>query len=151
MLPSEASAIQAALGVLWKTSSDVLEIRTNSPEKPFTKRGVLSTVNSLFDPLGIMSPVILKGRLIQRKILSLIKSKEDTSSDVDYDDPLPDVFRSQWNEWVQSLTSFNKLQIPRSFLPKGFQPVRQKLHIFCDASDDAIDYVAYLKSVDSHD
>ena len=41
MLPSEASAIQAALGVLWKTSSDVLEIRTNSPEKTFTKRGVL--------------------------------------------------------------------------------------------------------------
>ena len=151
MLPSEASAIQAALGVLWKTSSDVLEIRTNSPEKPFTKRGVLSTVNSLFDPLGIMSPVILKGRLLQRKILSSIKSKEDTSSDVDWDDPLPDVFRTQWNEWVQSLTSFNKLQIPRSFLPMGFQPVKQELHIFCDASDDAIGYVAYLKSVDSHD
>ena len=55
------------------------------------------------------------------------------------------------------MSGFNLLPVSTSckflaaFRYKGFQPVRQELHIFCDASDDAIGYVAYLKSVDSHD
>ena len=38
--------------------------------KPFTCRGVLSTVDSLFDPMGFLAPVTIQGRLILRELSS---------------------------------------------------------------------------------
>ena len=48
--------------------------------KPFTRRGVLSTVNSLYDPLGFLAPITIQGRLLLR---DLTKQAED------WDTPLP--------------------------------------------------------------
>ena len=52
-----------------------------SPEiKPTTRRGVLSTVNSLYDPMGFIAPVTIQGKLILRKVISFT---------TDWDEPLP--------------------------------------------------------------
>ena len=37
---------------------------TTLPEKPFTCRGIFSTVSSLFDPLGFVAPIILEPKLM---------------------------------------------------------------------------------------
>ena len=34
-------------------------------EKPKTKRGMLSTRSSAYDPLGFVAPFILQGRILQ--------------------------------------------------------------------------------------
>ena len=60
---------QSALGKVWDTTSDVLAPRLNVPDKEFTKRGVLSVICSIFDPMGFISPVLLGGRLFLRNIL----------------------------------------------------------------------------------
>ena len=39
------------------------------PQRSFTRRGILSIINSLYDPIGLISPVVLQGRFIQRELL----------------------------------------------------------------------------------
>ena len=43
---------QSALGIVWDTTSDVLAPRLNVPDKEFMKKGVLSVICSIFDPMG---------------------------------------------------------------------------------------------------
>ena len=46
-LPSEK-----ALGVLWAVESDSLGCHVSVPDKAVTRRGILSVVSSVYDPLG---------------------------------------------------------------------------------------------------
>ena len=149
LLPNEKPSPQNTLGLSWNTVTDKLEVNASTPQRPFTKRGVLSVVNSLFDPLGIICPAVLGGRLIQRAILSTAKSDEEGPDTYDWDDPLPETLKSQWDVWISSLLDLSSLQIPRSLLPSNYTPVSQELHIFSDASDHAIGHVSYLRSEDS--
>ena len=55
-----------AVGVAWSVRDDEFVVRVDIIKKPFTKRSILSVINSIFDPVGMVSPVVLKGRLIQR-------------------------------------------------------------------------------------
>ena len=142
-LPSESENC-AALGVQWNTESDKFLLIPNLPSRPFTKRGILSTINSLFDPVGIASPIILYGRLMQRQILTNKSHLEN----YEWDDLLPSQYFSPWSDWLSSLDQLSQFHIPRGFYPEGFNPKRQELHVFCDASEHAIGHVNYLRSID---
>ena len=65
--------IQRSLGTFWCIESDTLGCRIELKDKPATRHGILSTISSVYDPLGIVSPVILVG-----------------NQNVDWDDPLHD-------------------------------------------------------------
>ena len=59
---------QNILGVSWESRADTLHITPrdklmNVASGKFTKRKVLSLVSSLFDPLGWLSPLSIKGRI----------------------------------------------------------------------------------------
>ena len=73
-LRQDVLPIQRALGVQWNLENDQLTFNVSIPEKPLTRRGVLSIVNSLYDPLGLVAPVILVGKLLLQKLL--IRGKE---------------------------------------------------------------------------
>ncbi|XP_061923831.1 uncharacterized protein LOC133663402 isoform X2 [Entelurus aequoreus] len=98
---------------------------------------VLSTVNSVFDPLGFLSPVIIQGRLLLRE-LSLHTTEWDSA--------LPEDMRGKWIEWQQSLQCLSNLQMPRTYsnIPLS-QAKCVELCIFSDASMKAICAVAYIK------
>ena len=51
--------INRTLGLHWDAETDVFCFKTVSPDKPATKRGILSTISSLFDRLGFFFPFIL--------------------------------------------------------------------------------------------
>lgn len=57
-LDLDLDQVERALGVYWDTQSDTFRFRTVQACKPFTKRGVLSIVSSLFDPLGFLAPFV---------------------------------------------------------------------------------------------
>ncbi|XP_030844124.1 uncharacterized protein LOC115925090 [Strongylocentrotus purpuratus] len=54
--------IERAIDLQWCIESDSFNFRITFADKPCTGRGVLSTVMSLYDPLGLIAPVTLRGR-----------------------------------------------------------------------------------------
>lgn len=60
--------VQRSLGMRWDLNADSFFFEVAEDLKPFTRRGVLSTVNSLFDPLGFLSPLTIEGKIILRDI-----------------------------------------------------------------------------------
>lgn len=75
--------------------------------------------------------------------------KKAMNSKVDWDDPLPDDLHAEWEKWRRSLFSLESLRIPRMFV--DIQNVtRSELHTFCDASQDDIGAVTYVKLYNVH-
>lgn len=84
---SDDIPLERSLGLYWNLEQDSLTFRISDEDKPYTRRGILSTLNSVYDPLGIAAPVILRGKLILRKLM--MKS-------VDWDEPLSEEYRLEW-------------------------------------------------------
>ena len=135
---------QSALGMAWNTDTDTLTINCNILDRPFTRRGILATVNSIFDPLGIISPILLEGRLLQRELLNSTAE----GSAVDWDIELSDDHKAAWDIWKSSLTKLNGISIPRSYTAIDFDIQKVKLHAFCDASVHGTGYAIYIQHID---
>ena len=148
ILPVQSSIYHKTLGITWLTDHDQFIISTDVPHKPYTKRGILSVINSIYDPLGILCPVILQGKIIQREVLPS-KSQDLDLFKYGWDDILPDQYKSAWNKWLDSLALVKDVSLKRSFYPLNFNPVSQDLHAFADASNDAIGYVIYIRSINN--
>ena len=82
--------IERALRVYWSLENDTLGFQIILKDIPLMKRGVLSSINTIFDPLGIAGPFLLKGRKILQQI---------TTSRSGWDEPLPDSERKAWEQW----------------------------------------------------
>lgn len=48
---------QGSLGLSWNMRTDTLMFQIADDQEPFTYRGMLSTVNGLYDPLGFLALV----------------------------------------------------------------------------------------------
>lgn len=53
--------IQQTLWLFWEIAGDTFTYEVSSDNKPFTKRGVLSTLKIILDPLSMVSPVTVQG------------------------------------------------------------------------------------------
>jgi hypothetical protein len=58
-LGSEELPVQRSLGLSWNISNDYFVFRVCTELKPFTRRGALSVINSIFDPIGFTSPITM--------------------------------------------------------------------------------------------
>ncbi len=131
--------MERALGVQWCISSDKFQFRVRVKEHPFTRRGVLSTVASIFDPLGFVAPIILKGKQILQRMCQ---------DKVGWDDSLPDDLRPRWEAWLQDLHNLSSVEIPRHYIPLAVKEVRQcELHHFSDTSVSGYGMCSYLRVV----
>ena len=68
-----------------------------------TKRGVLAKLPKIYDPLGVVSPTMLSGKLVYRAVCDSKKA---------WDAPIADPLCRQWNKWESELPA--KVEIPRS-------------------------------------
>ena len=132
--------LQRSVGVLWNLETDSVPFQKSNKERPYTRRGVLATVNSLYDHLGFVTPVTM-----QEKALLCERSAEQN----DWDEPLPSVKQEEWNRWKESLKDLQHLLIARCYTPFSQSITqRRELCIFSDASTMATGPVAYLKTID---
>lgn len=60
--------VQTVLGVKWSVNSDTFSFKVALDEKPAPRRGILSTVASVFDPLGFLAPFLLLGKKILQEM-----------------------------------------------------------------------------------
>ncbi|XP_069133524.1 uncharacterized protein [Argopecten irradians] len=117
---------QSSLGVSWNLDSDTFHFDVQLPVQSETRREMLSTLNSIFDPMGILSPFSIQGRILLREL----------TTGVSWDTPLPISYQNKWNAWKASLTSLKDIQIPRMFTPISTSIADDvQLHVYCDASE----------------
>ena len=141
--------IQRSLGVYWDIEKDRFIFRVSLQEKPFTRRGVLSIVNSVYDPLGLAFPVVLRGKLILQELVFMGK-KANNGSRLGWDDPLPENMRLCWSHWRDSLAQLEDVSVPRCYHPEGFGSTkRREIHAFSDASEEAVGTAVYLREIDT--
>ena len=124
------------LGILWHPASDQLQFFHDREEEKtkWTMRKISSRTSRLFDPLGLMSPLILEGKLI---LQSLWREK------VDWDDEAPAGLCKQYNLWLRKASASHLSHIPRR-VKSPFRSSSEKLIIFTDASSQAQAAAAYL-------
>ncbi|XP_028822925.1 uncharacterized protein LOC114778148, partial [Denticeps clupeoides] len=138
-LSGEVVPIQRSLGLLWEVTSDTFTFSVAKDLKPFTRRGVLSTINSIFDPMGFLAPVTIQGRALLREL---------TAEQSDWDTPLPEDKIGRWKVWHDSLERLRHLHVPRTYTPTSLaKAVHVQLCTFSDASTKAIGAVSYLRTV----
>lgn len=65
-----SALIQCSLGLSWDLKQDVFTFKVAATEKPFTRRGVLATVNSLFEALRVFAPIIIQGKFLLWELIS---------------------------------------------------------------------------------
>ena len=108
---------------------DAFTFLVNLPEKALTRRGILSALSSLYDPLGFDSPVILEGRLF----LQALRRRK-----ADWDEEVTTLEAQKWLEWINRLPAISNLFIPRCLKPKTLvHAINVKNHSFSDASSYA--------------
>jgi hypothetical protein len=128
-----------ALGVVWKVLDDefCFDVHVSSSSS-VTRRSVLSTLASMYDPLGFLNPVLITGKLI---------FQEATRERLSWDDAVPDSIADRWSQWIVSLGNLSNVRIPRCIKPNPWNDGVLELHVFCDASQQAYGMCCYLRCV----
>jgi hypothetical protein len=69
----------------------------------------------------------------------------------DWDLPLPEVCEQDWRERKTSLKSLEQVLIQRCFFQFSYKECAEKqMHVFSDASEQAIAAVAFVQAIDSN-
>ncbi|CAC5361143.1 unnamed protein product [Mytilus coruscus] len=141
--PSDMLPSDKALGVIWDVNEDKIKFKVKLSDKPLTRRGILSIVSSIFDPLGLVSSVTLRAKAI---VQHLCKEK------FGWDEQIPQEYHDKWKSWVKNLPCLENLSVNRCFLPRDVQHVKNvQLHLFSDGSELGYGACAYLRGVDEND
>ena len=130
-IPSER-----ALGMKWFIDSDEIGFDFTPKEKPMTRRGLLAVASSVYDPLGIASPLVLPAKLVLQ---------EACRRKLDWDDVLPEDLKKKYQQWLDFLPRISDVRIPRWLAPLTSEGIGKQLHIFSDASSEAYGVVVYLR------
>ncbi len=126
------------MGVQWNIANDSFQYNVNILAREVTKRGILSFISSIYDPLAIVSPFILTAKIILQNLCreKLVWEEEISCTAV-----------SRWNNWIKELPKLAKLNVPRYFKPENFGQIKTvELHYFSDASESGFGAVLYVKS-----
>ena len=135
---------ECALGLTWDTGTDTLSLRTKHERKTATRRGILSVLNSLYDPLGFSSPVI--------QPVKVLLQDDPCKSKLEWDEPIPPKLETQWTNWLQQLPLLASFRVPRCYQSANLGSiVSARIHHFSDASQKSYGYVSYLRLVDNQD
>lgn len=104
-----------------------------------TRRTLLSDLNRVFDPLGFLSPVLLKGKIFLQQVWTL---------KVGWDSPLPTEIAEKWESFIYELQKLKELTIPRK--AKQASGCDFQIHGFSDASQEAYGACVYIRTRDEN-
>ncbi|KAK2578329.1 hypothetical protein KPH14_012630 [Odynerus spinipes] len=126
------------LGLLWNAKSDTMQYRVEIEEKEakITKRLVLSKISQVFDPLGLLGPVIINGKWIMQQMWQL---------NTGWDEPLSQGLRETWNQYYSDLPRINQVQISRNINGENVEETFDLVG-FGDASEKAYGACLYASS-----
>ena len=113
----------------------IYEIKRISLTNSIIKRTILSDIAKIFDPLGLLGPIILFAKKIMQEIW---KRK------IEWDEAVPSSVQYSWNEFCSQLNSIENITFDRQII--SFPAEIIELHGFCDASEIGYGACIYLRS-----
>ena len=130
------------LGINWDTENDELffdfsDITSYASQLPPTNRTVLKTAAKFFDPLGFVSPVTVRLKMMFQ---GLCKDRAD------WDEELQGESRRQFEGLIAEMQRLSGLAVPRCYFSPITKSREIQLHGFSDASERAFAAVVYLRT-----
>lgn len=94
------------LGLQWESDTDCFQFGcpNHNTNPVITKHIVMSDAARLFDPLGLVGPVVVLAKIF---LQSLWQMK------IGLDDPLPEEMQEYWREYRTGLLALSSLTVPR--------------------------------------
>ncbi|KAF8793905.1 hypothetical protein HNY73_001936 [Argiope bruennichi] len=130
----------SVLGLEWNPEDDTLRCAYKKDvfeAIPLTKRSILSSANQLFDPLGILSPVTVRFKILMQ---------DCWRAKLSWDAELSDELAKKFLKLKRDLTYVDNLTIPRRLVINLKERNNLSFHVFCDASQLAYATCIYLRS-----
>ena len=132
--------LERTLGVQWCVESDSFEFNIVLQDKPCTRRGILSTVSSVYYTKGFVAPLMLQGKAILQELCVL---------NLEWNEPVPEEAKMKWERWRMELMKLQSIKIPRCYKQSQVgQVIRAELHHFSDASVHGYGPCSYLRLED---
>ncbi|XP_055523244.1 uncharacterized protein LOC129717391 [Wyeomyia smithii] len=143
---SSEMATEKVLGLWWCTATDTftfkLSPRINGEmlrgDIVPTKRQILSTLMTIYDPLGLMAHFLMFLKILLQEIWR---------SGVGWDESVKSEQLVKWQTWLRVLPQVESVSVPRCYRLKTSTGERNtiQLHVFVDASENGFAAVAYLR------
>ncbi|XP_072751044.1 uncharacterized protein [Anoplolepis gracilipes] len=98
------------LGIQWNPIDDMFQYMISTDSKSGqrdNKRIILSFIAQIFDPLGLIGPVVLVAKLLVQKLWAL---------QVDWDESLPSDIYTDWSRYKSQMKGLNKIRSPRDVI-----------------------------------
>ena len=135
----QALPVERTLGVLWDVNADRFTYTFRTANRPATRRGLLGTVCSIYDPMGFITPFTIRGKKLLQDL---------TREKVAWDEPLSGQTQEKWQAWLKELTDIGDIAIDRCLQPDEIGPIdKAELHHFSDASMQAYGAASYLRLI----
>ena len=130
---------EKALGLKWDTQNDTLGFYIKLADKPLTRRGLVSTLSSVYDPVVLGAPFLLKGRQIIQQVCR---------NRLNWDEPLDERSLHERQKWKNNLSMVEDIKIPCCYRPCGFERIiNYSLHHFSEANECGYGQATYLRMV----
>ena len=98
---------ERVLGIQWNVQTDSLtysfganKLRPN--KRDITKRQILSSTSGIYDPLGLVTAITVKAKIILRKIWAI-------SPKLEWDDFMPESISKEWNRFFEDLIAVESI------------------------------------------
>ncbi|XP_033314590.1 uncharacterized protein LOC117213346, partial [Bombus bifarius] len=126
------------LGVFWNSFDDSIlySVEVKPTPSRVTKRIISSEIAKIYDPLGLLAPVIVRAKMLLQRIWS---------SKIDWDESLPIELHTEWERYYAQLPLLNNVRFPRKAIIESAMEI--ELHGFCDASEKAYGACVYLRTL----
>ena len=121
------------LALMWSTVRDELAVVVPELKCPVTKSQLLSAISQPFDPLGLLVPWLIRGKVLFQKTWKLMPSGL-------WEERLPEALQEEVRVWWPN-SSRQLVWFPRPFDRDSREEV--VYHVFCDASAVAFCAVVY--------
>ncbi|XP_036149076.1 uncharacterized protein LOC118647744 [Monomorium pharaonis] len=126
------------LGIIWSAGEDRIRysVREIKITKNLTKRIILAEISKIYDPLGLLGPVILYAKKLMQDVWR---------SQLKWDESLPQSIYTAWTEFARQLELLNHASFDRRVLTANPQDIQ--IHGFCDASMNGYGACIYIRAV----
>ena len=140
-----SEATEKVLGMFWDPNNDNLRFVLNRKKididnlmtSPPTKRMMLRVVMLVFDPLGLVSYVMILGKLLIQSVWRKA---------IGWDECIDDELFEKWRLWMKMLLQIEDIRIPRCY--QSLNHVSSvEMHTFVDASESAYSAVIYFRFI----